>query len=522
MKDRYAERQKTASLKDKRLITILRYILVLCPLSIVLCYFTGCSEYKVSDDPTLRLSFSHDTVRFDTVFTAQGSATMQVKVYNRNSNALLIDRVWMENGQFFRVNIDGETRPNLITSMQLDGGDSMYVFVRVAIDTLHQNNPVLVSDDLHFHLSGGATQSINLQAYGQDVERIGKSGCGTTEFPRSFTFTADRPYLLFDTVIINGQMTIRPGATLYMHQGACLMVYGNVSASGNPDQPIRICGDRLDRLFDSVPYRFAGGAWDGIYLIDVKDKSMSGFTSTYDLNYVDILSGTVGLMCVSDRTNGNLSRLTMNVCRIHNHSLYGLYISHMDACVTNTEISNCAAYCVYCDGGKHDFVHSTIASYFGSTNIRIQSVPKEPTAAVFINNLSKEEPATKTSFYNSIITGYLTNQLVVATPIDRYYPGAFIGNYLKTDTLPMPHAAENIYWQKDDTASVFVNDFYRYREYVYYNFHLDSLSPARGIGEEVSVIKNYPDFGDLRIDKDYDGVPRTTGRPDAGCYQHQP
>ena len=267
MKDRYAERQKTASLKDKRLITILRYILVLCPLSIVLCYFTGCNQYKVSDDPTLRLSFSHDTVRFDTVFTAQGSTTMQVKVYNRNSNALLIDRVWMENGQFFRVNIDGETRPNLITSMQLDGGDSMYVFVRVAIDTLHQNNPVLVSDDLHFHLSGGATQSINLQAYGQDVERIGKAGCGTTEFPRSFTFTADRPYLLFDTVIINGQMTIRPGATLYMHQGACLMVYGNVSASGNPDQPIRICGDRLDRLFDSVPYRFAGGAWDGIYLI---------------------------------------------------------------------------------------------------------------------------------------------------------------------------------------------------------------------------------------------------------------
>ena len=192
----------------------------------------------------------------------------------------------------------------------------------------------------------------------------------------------------------------------------------------------------------------------------------------------------------------------------------------MDACVTNTEISNCAAYCVYCDGGKHDFVHSTIASYFGNTNIRIQSVPKEPTAAVFINNLSKEEPATKTSFYNSIITGYLTNQLVVATPIDRYYPGAFIGNYLKTDTLPMPHAAENIYWQKDDTASVFVNDFYRYREYVYYNFHLDSLSPARGIGEEVSVIKNYPDFGDLRIEEDYDGVPRTTGRPDAGCYQH--
>lgn len=488
---------------------------------ILLTFWAGCSQYKVSDDPTLRLAFSHDTVRFDTVFTAQGSATMQVKIYNRNSHALLIDRVWMDDGQSFRVNIDGEPNLRQITSLQIDGGDSMFVFARVTIDTLRQNNPVLVTDDLHFHLSSGATQAIHLQAYGQDVERIGKVGCGRTEFPRSHTFTAEKPYLLFDTVIINGQMTLAPGATLYMHQGACLMVYGNVSAAGTADQPIRICGDRLDRLFDSVPYRFAGGAWDGVYLVDIKGKNMLGnITSTYDLKYVDILSGTVGLMCVSDRTSGNLSQLKMDACRIHNHSQYGLYISHMDAQVTNTEISNCAAYCVYCDGGKHDFVHSTIASYFGSTNIRIQSVPKEATAAVFINNLSKQAPATKTSFYNSIITGYLTNQLVVATPIDRYYPGTFVGNYLKTDTLPMPHASENTYWQKDDTAAVFVNDFYKYKEYVYYNFHLDSVSPARGIGEEINVIKSYPDFGDLRIEEDYDGVPRTTGHPDAGCYQH--
>ena len=174
----------------------------------------------------------------------------------------------------------------------------------------------------------------------------------------------------------------------------------------------------------------------------------------------------------------------MNGCRIHNHALYGLVLINTDALVTNTEISNCASYCVYCSGGTHQFVHSTIASYFNYTTIRIQSVAKDNCAAVYIDNLAKTGPQTNTSFYNSIITGYLTNQLVVATPFDRFYPGAFVGNYLKTDTLAIPHASSNVYWQKTDTANVFVNDFYKYKEYVYYDFHLDSViyitsSPTR-------------------------------------------
>ena len=168
---------------------------------------------------------------------------------------------------------------------------------------------------------------------------------------------------------------------------------------------------------------------------------------------------------------------------------------------------------VSCDGGKHEFIHSTIASYFGYTNIRIQSVKKEDMAAVFIDNLSKTAPQTNTSFANCIITGYLPNQVVVATPFDQYYPGTFIGNYLKTDTLRMPHASANVYWQKTDTAAVFVNDFYKYKEYIYYDFRLDSLSPAISIGDSLVALP-YP--------TDRNGVSRANLIPDAGCYQHQP
>lgn len=457
----------------------------------------------MSEDTSLRLAFSCDTLTFDTVFTEQGSATAQVMVYNRNKNALLIDRVWLTDGTAFRANIDGEADLKQLTNLQINGGDSLYIFVRVDINPTGSNNPVLVTDQLHFHLSSGTSQAIELEAYGQDVTRIGHKGCHRTEY-NDLTFTADKPYLIFDTLIVENMLTIHAGATLYMHSGACIFGLGDVTAQGTVTSPITIRGDRLDRLFDSVPYSYAGGSWNGIYL-------QSDQTQHYTMEYVDILSGNVGLYCYYYGA-GTLPTLHMDGCRIHNHTLYGLVLVNTDAKVTNTEISNCASYCVYCAGGTQDFIHTTIASYFGATNIRIQSVAKDDAAAVYIDNLSKTVQTT-TSFYNSVITGYLSNQLVVATPLDRYYPGVFKNNYLKTDTLRIPHAQANVYWQKTDTAKVFCNDYYRYKEYVYYDFRPDTLSPLRGIGDSITA-EPYP--------TDRNGVSRAFMRPDAGCYQYLP
>ena len=474
-------------------------LILLCALALV-----SCSEYQESNDPSLRLVFSADTVSFDTVFTEQGSATTQLMIYNRYNSAIAINRVWLENGEVFLVNIDGEQDLSRLTHMTINGGDSAFVFIRVRMAALNSNSPVLVDDILHFHLTNGTTQDVRLEAYGQDAERIGRKGCGRTE-KGDFTFTAVKPYIIYDTLVVGGALTMNPGARIYMHQGACIYALGDVSANGTLDQPILIRGDRVDNLFDSVPYLYAGGSWNGIYLQAEKEQ-------TYHLSYVDILSGNVGLMSNSTCTDA-LPQLTMDGCRIHNHTLYGLVLLNTDATITNSEISNCGSYCVYCEGGKHDFIHTTIASYFGYTNIRIQSAVKEETAAVYIDNLSKTAPKTITSFINSIITGYRANQIVVATPLDRFYPGTFVGNYLKTDTLALPHAAENIYWQKTDTAKVFVNDFYKYKEYVYYDFRLDSLSPARNIGDSIQALP-YP--------ADREGTSRALMRPDAGCYQYHP
>ena len=101
---------------------------------VLLLLLTGCREHIVSDDPSLRLTFSVDTLCFDTVFTSIGSATRQVMIYNPNKNALRISSVALEKGAYFRINIDGEVDSRYMRDIEIGGGDSLYLFVQVKIN----------------------------------------------------------------------------------------------------------------------------------------------------------------------------------------------------------------------------------------------------------------------------------------------------------------------------------------------------------------------------------------------------
>lgn len=473
---------------------------------IIFCLAVGivaCQKEMVSDDPTLALKFSHDTVLFDTVFTTMGSSTKQIMVYNPNKNAIQIDQVSMREGKYFKINLDGENNLDQLRDITVRGGDSLFLFIRTYIDPLNENSPVFIEDDIAFGVNGHV-QKINLQAYGQDVEKIRIPG---DSLIMTLSLTSQKPYLLYDTLNV-GNLTIEAGTTIYMHTGAGVYVYGSMKAQGTKEKPIVFRGDRTDRLFDSVPYRMASGQWDGIYLLHAQGM----MPPTYTLDYVDILSGSVGLYVYSESTGLILPKLTMKNSRIHNHSIYGLVVQNVDAEVVNCEISNCASYCVYLAGGKHQFVHNTIAAYYGYpyTNLNIhQNIIPEDVAAVYINNLSKNNAKTISSFTNCIITGGRKQSLMVATPLPDYYEGRFEGNYLRCDSLDEVFAKNNVYSSDSDTM-VFRNTYYLYEKYHYYDFHLDSLSPARGIGDSIMALK-YP--------TDIVGCPRK-GKPDAGCYEY--
>lgn len=463
----------------------------------------ACQENTISDDPTLQLAFSHDTMLFDTVFTAMGSSTRKIMVYNPNKNAVNIEQVSMKNGNYFHINLDGENKIENLRNLVVRGGDSLFLFVRAYIDPLDENSPVLIEDNIAFRVNGNI-QHITLQAYGQNIEKI-QGHKGLKIYP-SLHLTSTKPYVIYDTVVVSGELVIDKGTTVYMHEGALMHAYGSVYAEGSKDEPIIFRGDRTDRIFDSVPYRMVSGQWDGLYLL----YDGQGSTPEYQLNYVEVLSGSVGLYAYSSDMN-KCPHMSLKNSRIHNHSIYGLILQNIDAEVINCEISNCASYCVYLAGGKHDFIHNTIAAYYGypytTLNIHQNLIP-EDVAAVYINNLSKKMAKTETSFKNCIITGGRGNNLVVATPLPDNYNGEFVGNYLRADSLPKTFAKDNVYATEADSM-VFKNIYYLYNEYHYYDFGLDSLSPARGIADSITSL-SYP------IDRA--GRQRKT-KADAGCYE---
>lgn len=464
----------------------------------------ACQENTISDDPTLQLAFSHDTMLFDTVFTAMGSSTRKIMVYNPNKNAVNIEQVSMKNGNYFHINLDGENKIENLRNLVVRGGDSLFLFVRAYIDPLDENSPVLIEDNIAFRVNGNI-QHITLQAYGQNIEKI-QGHKGLKIYP-SLHLTNTKPYVIYDTVVVSGELVIDKGTTVYMHEGALMHAYGSVYAEGSKDEPIIFRGDRIDRIFDSVPYRVVSGQWDGLYLL----YDGQGSLPEYKLNYVEVLSGSVGLYAYSSDMN-KCPHMSLKNSKIHNHSIYGLILQNIDAEVINCEISNCASYCVYLAGGKHDFIHNTIAAYYGIpyTTINIhQNLIPEDVAAVYINNLSKKMAKTETSFKNCIITGGRDNNLVVATPLPDNYNGEFVGNYLRADSLPKAFAKDNVY-ATDADSMVFKNIYYLYNEYHYYDFGLDSLSPARGIADSITSL-SYP------IDRA--GRPRKA-KADAGCYEY--
>ena len=99
------------------------YILLLLLIGLV-----SCQQEIVSNDPSLKLQFSHDTVLFDTVFTTLGSSTKCVLVYNPNKNAINIDQVEIRDGKHFFINLDGENNIDQLRDIVIRGKDSLFLF----------------------------------------------------------------------------------------------------------------------------------------------------------------------------------------------------------------------------------------------------------------------------------------------------------------------------------------------------------------------------------------------------------
>lgn len=80
-------------------------LLLLC----IVVAFTACDdELNMMNGSLNGLTFSKDTLTFDTVFTTIGSTTSKVMVYNKENKAVKIDLIYLAGGASspFRINVD--------------------------------------------------------------------------------------------------------------------------------------------------------------------------------------------------------------------------------------------------------------------------------------------------------------------------------------------------------------------------------------------------------------------------------
>lgn len=499
--------------KKNRINNHCQYLLLLFMLTAGSLFF-ACEDgltLTYSNDPQHRLVFSQDTVHFDTVFTSIGTSTGVIKVYNRNKEHLNISSITLAGGSesMFRVNVQGHSGIQF-NDLDVRKKDSMYIFLDVVVDPNNQDNPILVKDSLVFELSNGVKQDVKLIAYGQDVLILrGKV------IDKDTVFTSWRPILIYDSLRVEEGSTLKlaEGSKLYFHDKISCHVHGTLLAEGTFDEPILFRTDRLDRMFQDLPYDRIPDMWGGIRF----------YETSYDnrLNHVDIRGGEYGIRC--DSSDMARMKLTLENSVIHNVKKNALDITVSSVLVGNSLITNAGMNCLSLMGGNVLFIHSTIANfYYWRGEIR------KGYAILVQNDLDK--PLARADFWNCLVTGSGKDEIMGGPAESEEEPTVFsygFAHSLLNTSLDedeegyeeqVKHYTE-VVWdeQKDEDGK----DISKARNFRYlnadtqlYDFRLDSVSAAINIGS-VQYALYYP--------IDLQGRVRIADEaPDAGCFEWMP
>ena len=472
-------------------------------LILLLVAFASCrKESQINPDSNLKLSFSADTVLFDTVFTSLGSATHQLKVYNRHGDDLKISSIRLVGGESspFRFNLDGENAIEIYDKV-IPANDSLFSFLRVTINPTEANTPFVVEDELEF-VTNGNTQRIKLLAWGQNAtyivgDKVTDAIIGkykiVADSLETTVWTPERPYVIYGWALINsyGTLKIEAGTQVHCHKGSGILSWsdGQLIIDGTSENPVVIQGDRLEPYYNDTP-----GQWEQIMLMDGRAGH------DHRISHAIIRNGYIGINCQS-ALKVTESALRIDNTVIENQSGYGLYSILYAVEAKNFTIANCGTCNMWAFGGDYRFVHGTVANYWNGNEHNNNE------NAVILANYAID--ATNQPFYypfsmemaNCIVYGKQKDEIktVFGPEADSSY--LFDHCLIKSEgyanaTAGFSHCLFNL---DPYFADIQRNDL-----------HIDSIaSPVIGTGN--------PLFGN-ELPFDLDGVSRV-GTPDMGAYQ---
>ncbi|TVR43069.1 MAG: hypothetical protein EA394_02045 [Bacteroidia bacterium] len=376
-------------------------------LLIVAIFLGSCRDDGYDSDPSLKLTFSRDSLLFDTVFTTVGSATRSFRVYNEHNRRVRISSVRLAGGaqSYFRMNVDGRSG-TMLHDIDIEARDSIFVFVEVTVDPVNQNLPLIIMDSIEFNINQNI-QDVKLVAWGQDAHFIhpnftDPNGLEYHRITEDTEWTADLPYVVYGLAVVAPDVTLRmkEGARIHMHNNASLvfLARSSLKIEGSPDAPVTIQGDRLEPFYQNQP-----GQWGRIWL--------TATSKDHVVEHAVIKNGSVGLHV---DTLGHPTNPTLQIRNtiIKNKSIAGLFAQGSHVIAENLAVANCGQYALLLAlGGHYDFRHTTVANYY---RIDIRHTP-----SLLLNNYYFDEngqvqirPFEHLFFGNTIVYGSNQEEIV--------------------------------------------------------------------------------------------------------------
>ena len=326
------------------------------------------------------LSFSCDTLAFDTVFTTLSTTTQKVLVYNNLSQPLMIKSVTLRQGRQsrFRLNVDGDT--SLVArDIRLDAGDSLFLFVQATINPNAQTEPFLIEDAILISPDGCPDQFIVLTAYGRNAvyhlptDTLGSATDRYGNLYRYSVIDCDNwdhtlPHVIIGYAVIDSGATLNllAGEQLYFASDAVLWVYNDatLTAQGSDQSPVLFTSLRHDGWYRSLP-----GQWGHIWLGGISGGSSKGCT----LDHVRIENSYYGI--IADSNDYNLPTLTITNSEICHISVAAIQAD--DAWIVGNRLLfyDCGGATFYAPfGGRYSFSNLTSANYWTYTHRQTPSI----------------------------------------------------------------------------------------------------------------------------------------------------
>lgn len=375
-------------------VRILPFILSF--LSLVLLYSLNSCR-KPLNLSSGNLTFSVDTLVFDTVFTTVGSTTQSFKLYNPSNNPVKIEEIVLEGGSSspFRINVDGIKGPKA-GEMQMEGKDSLFVFVEVTLQANNGTLPMVVEDRIRFR-TNGKDQYVQLAVWGQDAY-FHRNDVNTGTWPN------DKPHVIYGYAGIDSAETLNiiAGTHIFLHKNSLIFNYkGTLNILGTKDNKVTMEGDRLESFYDDVQ-----GQYYGIYMQEARPSV---------IEHLEQKNGIAGLHLYSKDPNFSDYTVTIRNSEFYNNSRYGLFVYSGAGLKAENSISHMNALhaLLVLEGGAINVNYCNLLSY-GATS----QTPAVGLSNYFFNkatgvlNIGELTEATIT---NSIITGGQETELVLDT-----------------------------------------------------------------------------------------------------------